>query len=118
MWQVTRGTITTQKVELNFGTHEPWERKTLTLRAKVFSTFDRKLCPVGWKATITLVEDRRRLGNGWQMDNAHIDPDGSNCPGQAQGWSNADNPNNDPPHGGLGGGQHAQVNIDPYSANS
>ena len=74
MWQVTRGTITTKKVELNFGTHEPWEMKTLTLRAKVFSTFDRKLCPVGWKATIILVEDRRRLGNGWQMDNAHIDP--------------------------------------------
>ncbi len=118
MWQVDKGTISTQKVELNFGTHEPWEVKTLRLRARMFSTFDRKLCPVGWKSTIILVEDRRRLTNGWQMDEAHVDPDGSKCLGQNQGWSNADNPDNDPPRGGLGGGQHAQVNIDPYSANS
>jgi len=118
MWQVETGTITTKKVELNFGTHALTEVKTLRLRARVFSTFDRALCPVGWMATITMTEDQRRLSNGWQMDNAHVDPDGSKCPGQAQGWSNADNPNNAPPHGGLHGGQHAQVNIDPYSANS
>jgi hypothetical protein len=118
MWQVTSGTLTTTKVELNFGTHEPWERKTLKLKAKVFSTFNRSLCPVGWTAVITLIDDRRRLTNGWQMDYAEVDPDGNLCLGQHQGWSNADNPNNGPPHGGLGGGQHAQVNIDPYSANS
>jgi hypothetical protein len=52
------------------------------------------------------------------MDFAEVNPDGNKCLGQTQGWSNADNPNNDPPVGGLRGGQHAQVNIDPYSANS
>jgi hypothetical protein len=118
MWQVDSGTMTTQMVELNFGTHEPWERKTLHLKAHVFSTFDRKLCPVGHTAVITLIDDRRRLTNGWQMDFAEVDPDGTLCLGQNQGWTNQDDPKKGPPRGGLGGGQHAQVNIDPFSANS
>ena len=44
-------------------------------------------------------------------------PAGAACPGQAQGWSNADNPNNEPPRGGLRGGQYAQVDIVEHSAN-
>jgi hypothetical protein len=52
------------------------------------------------------------------MDTAEVDPDGAKCLGQHQGWSNADDAKKDPVRGGLRGGQHAQVNIDPYSANS
>lgn len=118
MWQVLRGKLTKRKVELNFGTHEPVDVMTLKLVAKVISTFDRKLCPIGTSATITLIQDRRQLKNGNSMDFAQVFPAGGKCLGQRQGWSNADNPNNNPPVGGLRGGQHAQVNIDERSANS
>ncbi len=109
MWQVISGKVTSKAVKLNFGTHEQTRRITARLVAEVVQTYDRKDCPLGTRAVITLRDDPRRLGNGEIRDTAEVNPAGSKC--SHQGWSNADNPNNAPPRGGLGGGQHAQVEL-------
>ena len=109
MWQVVKGTTKTSTVTLNYGDHGRVKARTTRLVAEVVQTYDSARCPVGTKAVITLRDDPRHLGNGQKRDRAEVAPSGSKC--SHQGWSNRDNPNNDPPRGGPGGGQHAQITI-------
>jgi hypothetical protein len=110
-WRILGGQVVSRDRRLNFGDRSLTRVYTLTLDAVASQSvlFDR--CPLGTRARITLVDDARRLRNGDTKDRAEVIPIGSGCPGPTQGWTNNDCPNCDPRRGGIGQGQHAQVNI-------
>ena len=106
-----------ENVNLNFGTHGPTEVKTLSSARRCSRRSTACSVRSAGRRPSPCARTARLLGNGGRWISPRSIPTAASVLGRP-GLVERDNPNNDPPVGGLGGGQHAQVNIDPYSANS
>ena len=86
-------------------------RSTLRITLRVAAVEGVPGCVVGSRATLVVVDDDDRLQNGAREDSVRVTFGSPRCRALARRFSNADSTKVQPPVGGVGGGQRANVEI-------